>query len=126
MRFQPSAFLVRCLLTLSVGLIALNLVAVAARFPAWLGLPGVALVYRRVRRWRGGGGGAYGSARPSTIGELYRHGMLGEDGLILGTCGYMERPTRREGLRALFSRRPSPLACRLFLAAFFGRTWLEK
>lgn len=127
MRFDPAAFFIRCVLMLSVGLIGLNLVAIAARFPTVLGGIAVLLFYRRLRlrRWRGGGD-AYGSARASSIGELSRAGMLGDDGLILGTCGYMGRPTRWQGLRALFSTMPAPLACRLFLAAFFGKQWMDR
>lgn len=124
MRFSLSAYLIRWMLILAVLLVVLNLLALAYRFPLYPAIAAVAIAVRGMRRW--GGGDAYGSARSITLRELVRSRMLGETGLILGTCGYLERPSRWHGVRALFSRLPSPIACRLFLAAFFGRTWLER
>lgn len=122
MRFDASALVVRWVLMLAVAVVAVNLLAVLFHFPACFGVLAIVTAWRRMRD-RSLSGDAYGSARLATLSELWRHGLLGDGGLILGSCGYMGRPTWRQGVRSLFSRLPSPLACRLFLAAFFGRAW---
>jgi len=123
MRLHPGAFLIRCALALAVVMATLTLLSLGLRFPgAVTVLLGVA-AYRRAMAWRGSGD-AYGTARPSSLGDLWGNSLLdGDGGLIMGTCGYVEPPTKAEGLAALFSLKPSALACRLFLAAFLGRGW---
>lgn len=119
------AIAIRCLLMMAVVIIAINLLALMLHFPACFGLIVIVTGWRRMRG-RYLGGDAYGSARLATLADLWRNNLLSDDGIVLGDCGYMQRPTRREGVRALFSMLPSPIACRLFLAAFFGRKWMER
>lgn len=123
MRFSPVAFLIRGVLMSAVGIVALDLLALVLRFPAGAGLGLLVLAYRRWHRWQRSD--AYGSARSSGLADLLAHGMLGDNGLVLGTCGYLPRTTRLAGIRALFSTLPSPVACRVFFAAFLGPRWLE-
>jgi hypothetical protein len=124
MRFRAGAFVCRLTLGLAVCLAAVNLLAIALRFPLLAAVPLGVVAYRRLTRWETSD--AYGSARASGVADLWQHGLLGEDGLIMGSCGFIDPPGKAEGLRALFvPSLPSTLACRLFLAAFFGKPWME-
>lgn len=124
LRLEATA--IRGVLLLAFLLDALALADLAIHYPGWALLLGAADRYRRWRRG-GGYGDAYGSARTSGLADLWRNGLLGDKGLIVGTCGYLPRPTWGQGVRALLARRlPSPVACRLFLAAFLGKSWMER
>jgi hypothetical protein len=126
MRFYPGSSVIRGLLVLAVGVAALNLLALAIRFPLLAAVPLGVVAWKKLHRWQVSD--AYGNARPSGWADLWHNGLIGggDDGLIMGTCGYVEPPTRAEGLAALFSpAMPSTLAVRLFLAAFFGKQWME-
>src|SRR5262249_49804515 len=63
-------------------------------------------------------------ARLASLGEMSAGGLLAEDGLILGRC-LAERPSLTQAVRSLLS--PfirTDWACRMFLAAVFGRGWV--
>lgn len=121
---HPLASTVRLLLVLAVAAIALNLLALAVRFYiVAVVLLGFA-AYRQLTRYRGSGK-AYGSARASEFFDLLAAGLLSDDGLLMGDCGYIDPPNRADGLKALFSPLPAPLACKLFLAAWLSPRWAE-
>lgn len=125
MRFRPFAALCRCLLVLAVAVAFLTAFALAVRFPSITAIVFGCLAYRRLSMWVGSGS-AYGTARPSGFGTLWRRGLLGDEGLIMGRAGYTIPPSRLEGVTALFSPLPSALACRLFLAAWLGSRQCEE
>lgn len=123
MRLLPLAFAARLMLMLAVFGIAFNLLILGLNYRAAIVVLLCFLAYRRMRRWRGPCD-AHGSARSSGFADLLRAGLLDEDGLMMGDCRYLARPSRTEGLRWLFSPLvPSPLACKLFLAAWVGGRW---
>jgi type IV secretion system protein VirD4 len=122
---HPLASAIRLLLVLAVIAIAVSLVALGIRFQAVAVVLLAVAAYRKLRRFRGSGG-AYGSARASGFSDLMAAGMLSsEHGLLMGDCGYLGRPSKAEGLRALCSPLPAPVAVRLFLAAWLGRRWAK-
>ncbi len=105
----------------AIGGYFLLMIGLQIPFVFWLMLLGAAC--RKGRRWAGSGW-SHGSARMASLVDLLRHGLLGDDGLILGTTGFMPRPTRRQGLAGLLSPSlASDLACSLFLSAFLGSRW---
>ncbi len=104
-----------------VGLAVLTLCLVAP--PVAWGLAGLVLwkQARKVPLLFSGGTACFAS-----LGLLLRYGLLQDFGLILGTADDAPLPSRFQGLRALLSPgTASRHACRLFLAAFFGRWCLE-
>lgn len=89
----------------------------------WLIALGAAL--KNARRWTGSVW-SHGTARMASISDLLRYRLLGDDGLILGTTGFMPRPSQKEGLSALFSDSMSPESgVFLFLSAFGGSRWVS-
>lgn len=114
------ALAVRLTLIASAALIACNLFALAARFPALFLVPMGYFAWRNLHRTHPSD--THGSARPSSLNELVERRMVGHrGGLILGSTGYMDSPTPSHGVAALFSTElPTPLACRLFLDGLFG------
>lgn len=99
------------------GLLALNI--------PWLAMLAAGLAAAaKFRRWRGSGW-AFGTARVADIADMAAGGMLSDDGLILGRVGHA-RPTRTQGVRALFNRRiGTDMACRLFLGSLLGPRWIS-
>ncbi len=73
MRFHPLAFLYRLVLLLALSLAGLSGLAAAVQAPIVAVVPLGIVAYRRLGRFAGGGD-AYGSARPSTLGELIARG----------------------------------------------------
>ena len=117
------ALLCRIVLLASCLLTGFGLSLLAARFPAAALLLLAVGFWQRSRQWRGSGS-SHGTAHSASQIELYRSGLLSPRGLILGRSSLASPPTRSEALRALFSPWvPSSLACGLFLAAFFRRSW---
>ena len=122
MRLHSGASLCRCVLVLAVCLGCVNLLVLGQKFPVLVMITAGIVAWKRLNRWQGSGD-SHGSARASNFADLLRHRLFGSEGLIMGTAGYILPPTMAEALRALFSPLPSPLACRLFLAAFNGKRW---
>lgn len=115
------AVFVRSILLLAVGLFASDAVALCWRCPPiGLGLLAASLWHKFRRPWRTGN--AHGTAKFAGWWDLLSGGLLGRDGLILGTTGYLERPNRWQALRALLSPAVrSATACMLFLNAALPR-----
>lgn len=64
-------------------------------------------------------GHSHGSARLADLADLQRAGMLSGKGLILGTTGYLPKPTRWQAVACVLSPGvPSEFANRAFLEAF--------
>ena len=122
MRFY--SLILRCTLMLAVALTVCNLLALAVRFPTYAAIPAGYFAVKSFRRWQLSD--AHGSARASGLADLLTRGMIGgRGGLILGTTGYLEPPSKGEAVAGLFSPAlPSTLAVRYFLAAFCGRHWM--
>ena len=128
MRFRPVAFLCRLLLVFASALAVSGLAVIAFRYPIPALLVSVVVAWRNWRGWRGSGD-AFGTARPSGFADLLAYRMLrgGDHSLILGRTSYINPPSRRLALRSLVSPQvPSPLACRLALAAFLAPKWLRR
>jgi type IV secretion system protein VirD4 len=123
MRIHPIAFLYRVVLVLSLGLAALSGLAVAAVYPIVAIVPLGLVAYRRLMRFEGSDG-AFGEARPSTLGELNARRQVGGGNgrdIIVGRAAYTGRPTHAEGLAALVNpAMDSDLACRLFFSGVLG------
>jgi type IV secretion system protein VirD4 len=116
------SFLSRIVFILACGVFALGVVLIGVRFPyVALGLAAW-MAWRRMRRIRGSDW-SHGQAKIASLQDAERGGLLADDGLILGRC-LPEKPTKRAALLALFSAQvSSETACRMFLAAFFGKQW---
>lgn len=123
MRFRPGPSLCRLLLVLAVCLVCVNLLGLGLRYPGLLLILIGFVAWKRINGQEPGD--SHGSARASGFGELWRHRLLGSEGLIMGTGGYIEPPGWKEAVRALFSPLPPRLACQLFLAGFLGRRWSD-
>lgn len=118
------ARVLRSLLQLACACIGVGLFLIGMRVPFMFLLVAAGVVWNRFRRVAASGW-SHGTARLATLSDLIRSNMLGDDGLILGTTGTMQRPSFREGLSALWSARTSPvLASYLFLSAFGGKRWV--
>jgi type IV secretion system protein VirD4 len=109
-------------LLLALGVAGLSTLALTVAAPIFIAVPLGVFTYRRLMRWRGTGD-AYGTARGSGFADLTAGGLIGGDsGLIMGTAGYTDPPTRAEGLAALVNPAlPADLACRSLLGAFGSR-----
>ena len=106
----------RTVLRLACCGVAFGLCLIGLHVPFTLLVLAAGVVWSRVRRVAAKGW-SHGTARIATFADLLNANMLGEDGLILGTTGFM-RPSFREGLSALWSARISAvLACHLFLSS---------
>lgn len=118
------AVLCRAVLLAALGLAGVSVAAIVVHYPWMALLGGGVLVWKssgRVAGW------THGTARLSTMTELVRGGLLGRDGLIIGTVGSSPPPSRPEGVRMLCNPLIGPtLACQLFLAAFFRWRWMSE
>ena len=111
------AHALRTVLRLACCCVAFGLFMIGLRVPVALLVLAVGVGWNRIRGVAASGW-SHGTARVSSVGDLIRSNMLGEDGLILGTTGIMSRPSFWEGLFALWSARTSAvLACHLFLSS---------
>lgn len=119
---RPHALRGMLLLSCSCLGFALARIGIHVPFIVLVACSGLALGrFRRATR----AGWSYGSARLADLADLVRSGMLGQEGLILGTTGTMPRPSFFEGLRGLCSsRNPADVACYLFMYAVGGPTWV--
>jgi type IV secretion system protein VirD4 len=80
------------------------------------------LAWRNFRGWKGSGW-SHGTARWAELGDLVRHGMLSNRGLILGRAEAAGM-SRLQAMWQLMSLRvPSDMAVRGFFAAFLGPRW---
>jgi type IV secretion system protein VirD4 len=95
--------------------------ALFIHFPQF-GLVLAAFTVWRICRRRSFGGWVHGTARLAGWAELAR-GFLGRDGLILGTTGYLDPPTRRFAFGQLLTAplTDSGLVVRLVQASIFRR-----
>jgi type IV secretion system protein VirD4 len=115
----------RVMLLTACGVAAYGLAVTIVRFPAvgWVLLGYVAW---RLSRRRRDPEHSHGSARIASLAEMDAGGLLAENGLILGRC-LAERPSLTQAVRALLSPLiRSDWACRMFLAAIFGRGWVGR
>src|SRR4051794_35232815 len=107
----------RLLLVATVAIAAGGCLLIGMRLPV-IGVGVLALL--AWERFRGGfgEGWAYGTARLASVAELFRAGLInGRSGLIIGTTGYLDKPTKAQAFRWLLSPLTSSLAaCRLFFA----------
>ncbi len=118
------AFLTRIVFLLACALFTLGLILAGLRFPFLALSLAFVVAWRRWRKWQGSAW-SHGSATVSGLPEIEKAGLLAEDGLILGRC-LPERPSRRAALLGLVNPAVgSKSACRMFLAAFGGRHWIE-
>jgi type IV secretion system protein VirD4 len=122
MRLHPVAFSCRLLLLLAFSVAGLSAIALALHAPTVAVVPLGFVAYRRMRRHRGTAD-AFGSARPSNYADLVNHGLVGGDaGVLMGTAGNTEPPTKAEGFAALVNPAVnSDLACRQFFGSFGSR-----
>ena len=117
------AFLTRIVFLLACGLFAVGLVLIGRRFPMIAFALAAWVAWKRLRQWRGSSW-SHGSAEFSGLAAMEKGGLLPDDGLILGRC-LPEKPSKLAAILGLLNPRIlSKSACRLFLAAFFGRGWL--
>jgi type IV secretion system protein VirD4 len=115
----------RTVLMAACSCITFGLVMLGLQVPFVFLVLAAGIVWRNTRRIVGSGW-SHGSAAVAGFAQLIRSGLLGQDGLILGTDAIMVRPTLREGISALWSRsHPPDLACYLFLLALGGRKWVK-
>ena len=119
MRIWLWALVCRLVLIFGIGVSGLSFFAIALQFPILVTVPVGVITYRRLTRWRGSGD-AFGTARSSDAADLLSKGLIGSDaGLIMGTAGYVEPPSKADGLAALFNpAMHSDLACRQFFGSF--------
>jgi type IV secretion system protein VirD4 len=120
-RPRPLALACRFLLTGSVGMAGLSAAALAIKFPVYAAIPVGLIVYRQWKQWKGGGY-VHGTARATCYGELLAHRYVGHDeGLIVGTAGYVDPPGKLEGLAALLNPAiNSVTACSLAVDSLLG------
>lgn len=119
-----TASVCRLLLAATVLTAAAGFGLLAMNFPGLAMLAAGLAAAAKFRRWRGSGW-AFGTARVADIADMAAGGLLSDEGLILGRVGHA-RPTRMQGVRALFNRRiGTDMACRLFLASVFGPRWIS-
>ena len=106
----------RGMLMLASSCVGFGLAMLGMQVPFIVLLAVVGVVWNRIRRVARSGW-SHGTARLADLGDLVRFRMLGHDqGVILGTTGFMPRPTFWEGLCGLWSRRnPADVASYLFL-----------
>lgn len=116
------ASLSRIVFITACGVFASGVALICVRFPfPALGLAAW-MAWRRVRSGQGSDW-SHGQARVASLQDAESGNLLAADGLILGRC-LPEKPTKRAALLALLSPRVGPeTACRMFLAAFFGKQW---
>jgi type IV secretion system protein VirD4 len=123
MRFirHTSAQLCRMLLIASCGSVTLGLASLAALNPMIVILIVAGAAYKGRRRWLPSAD-SHGSARWASMSTLYRAGLLGDEGLILGRTGYACPVPRWQAVIGLLNPRlPSDRACSYFFHSFF--TW---
>ena len=115
----------RGMLMLASSCVGFGLAMLGMQVPFIVLLAVVGVVWNRIRRVARSGW-SHGTARLADLGDLVRFRMLGHDqGVILGTTGFMPRPTFWEGLCGLWSRRnPADVASYLFLYALGGPKWV--
>ena len=117
MRQSPAVVLRTILLLACLCVVGMALMF-AVNLPMLYWLIGLGLAVKYGKRWKGSAW-SHGSARMADLACLVRHRLVGTDGLILGTTGYTPKPTRWQGLAALFSPSTSAeAACSLFQSAF--------
>ena len=115
----------RTVLVATCSCVTFGLVMLGLQVPFVFLVLAAGILWRKTRRVVGSGW-SHGSAAVAGFAQVIRSGLLGQDGLILGTDAIMVRPTLREGLSALLSRsHPPDLACYLFLLALGGRKWAK-
>jgi len=118
------ALLCRLVLILACLIFGISCFALLAKYP-WLGfIVAVGTAWKRCRRGFGSGW-HHGTATLAGWGDLIRGKCVADDGLILGTAGYIDRPSRRFAFAKLLTAplRESVLAVRLFLASIWGPRW---
>jgi type IV secretion system protein VirD4 len=115
----------RGMLMLASSCFGFGLAMLGMQVPFIVLLAVVGVVWNRIRRVARSGW-SHGTARLADFGDLVRFRMLGHDqGVILGTTGFMPRPTFWEGLCGLWSRRnAADVASYLFLYALGGPKWV--
>ncbi len=101
-----------------------GIVVLGVRYPPVGAIVLAFAVWCRMRGWSGSGW-THGTARWSGLLDLARNRLLAKHGLIFGrVCA--DPPLGSQALRLLFSRRVgAELACRIFLAAFASRKWIN-
>lgn len=118
------AVLCRLVLVLACLVFLVSCFGLLAKYP-WLGLIlAVGTAWQRCRR----GFGSFwnhGTAMFSGWRDLTRGKCFDDDGLILGTAAYLDRPLRRSAFVKLLTApmKESVLAVRLFLGSVFGPRW---
>src|SRR3954470_3577835 len=99
MLMKRAAWIARLMLMLSVAMLAACFLAVGERYPVIFYIAGGWAALKATRRgvslW------THGTARMlSRTGDLLRHGLLGDRGLIMGRVGDDEKPSLAQGVRA--------------------------
>ena len=116
------SFFCRIAFLFAAGVFACGLVMVGVRFPIVILVVLAVIAWHRLRRGHGSNW-SHGSATIASLPQIERAGLLADDGLILGRC-LPESPSKRAAVLALISPLvSSEVACRMMLAAFFGKGW---
>jgi type IV secretion system protein VirD4 len=120
------AFFCRVTLVASCVLFIGTMAALAALYPYPALLVAGLCGWKWLRRGRPAGW-VHGTARLSGWGDVLHRNLAGENGLILGTTGYLSPPSRRMAFGQLLTAplRNSLLAVKLFLGCLWGRGWSD-